>query len=702
MSEPIQSEPALFPCLSRMCIDHVEQLMWTQEGVLVGAFAVMQHLTPVQLLRFVGSNARAVNIELRVPEGSGSRMTQTLQNALVDSMIHAFKSPGSESGSTHSFVYMADHVLRNWTHRPDKYTLLHDNNEASASIFGVNKQYLSGKSGLKRYQLNLRARSLHNGKAAAFDMIDVVEVARDEFRVLYDAAVILRGWKVASNVSLQDDMKLLIQGHHSLLRRVSRDRLQILLHSTYDDNVSVEQEEHTRIPMGELALANLSMQQAGCLLQTKITGMSNTPGMSRSGKSGTSGTSGRHGKSATSLADIVYAYSVDSSRYNVACMVARYGRRDGLERCLTGSHCMQGLQYKTFTAALKRAALAAFCINKSSLPVPRPTEPMVKPQHGESSILSWRAVRVIPKGLAILHTPMTDNPVTVSRGKDNFLTDGTTRVLTDRKETRFTVYRAVDYFQPQGGTEDVYSAKLPMLIKSFTMSSTSTDPEMANNFLKSGMCCMLVLDVPYYYRRFIAMDNNALSGFVGEKEILFPDDAVFKITERRFEVTDGEGRLMLHLIGQVTSDPSIIQEVNVCNTMHCDQDVDLSHMHAHAGGAMRTARTGLTRLTRLAGMHVSSPFTRSRTSHAGTARSANLHTSHTGVVPSRPPRRESSSNYIGTVMDLVDLKCFGKDRSSQARSRSGKTSVCAGTRCGLSREQDADLRDAFLRILMGT
>jgi hypothetical protein len=192
--------------------------------------------------------------------------------------------------------------------------------------------------------------------------------------------------------------------------------------------------------------------------------------------------------SCKSFADVVQAYSLRSSRFNAASLSKKYLEAAGVpyatvleDRALDGrTRCAAGVTFDAFRDALARA------------------------------------MDVVELSEVTRYAPPT--------GQES------------RHDARFTVYRGVDFFVPLGGTgQDVYSIPLPFSIKGLGFSSTSVRYKDALDFLPDhGMCCMMVLDVPNGFRRFIPMNDVRLSEFTSEHEVLFMDDAIFVITERAF------------------------------------------------------------------------------------------------------------------------------------------------------------------------
>jgi hypothetical protein len=238
------------------------------------------------------------------------------------------------------------------------------------------------------------------------------------------------------------------------------------------------------------------------------------------------------------LAQVVNVYSQDSSKFNVACLVGKYLAAPGAGQPAgrTGprgpgtshrrtSHRRTG-QQGTGQQGTGQQGTSDFAHLPESVGLARRFG--LDKRHcmsGEEFQVLYDAL------LQAFHLVGTSgNPVDEPAGLSGPL------LRQHRRGTRFTVFRAVDYFEPLGARDgrDIYTTALPFEIHNFTFSSTSTDEGTAEGFWKSGShspCCILALDVPRNYRRFIAM-GNGLSDFSSEAEVLFPPDAMFVIKER--------------------------------------------------------------------------------------------------------------------------------------------------------------------------
>jgi len=122
----------------------------------------------------------------------------------------------------------------------------------------------------------------------------------------------------------------------------------------------------------------------------------------------------------------------------------------------------------------------------------------------------------------------------------------------------FMVFRGVDYFQLfDDQKRDIFMMD-KFAIANFTFSSTSVNPCVAISFAKKdSICCLLVLEVPTEYTRYVAMGDYKLSNYPDEQEVLFPDDAVFSIEKCTYKIfkefTRSPEKKILELHGTVVS-----------------------------------------------------------------------------------------------------------------------------------------------------
>lgn len=349
------------------------------------------------------------------------------------------------------------------------------------------------------------------------------------------------------------------------------------------------------------------------------------------------------------MIDVIFGYTASSSRYNVECMIAKYMFRNISSGSIRATCFPEaGVPYEDMTKALRCAASLA-----------------------PSAYLS----------LGSSFVPAT-----------------------------FTVYRAVDYFQPVMENWDMYTANLPFRIKNFTVCSTSASEERARKFLKDT-CCMLVLTVPESFSRYIAIGNNPfLSRYPTELEILFPDDCTFVIDARAIQTFEqpidskkplGPTRTVsvLKLFGTVVNSTlSMFDKIGrePCEgLLHCIPRQSqtgagpsvMAHTSTHTraiarafpGAATRPGSHMVVPRALPPKMNVRAPVARPWLERPSTQTSARSQ---------RPMMTEMDEASHGPVLDLVDLSCFGRPSTS-----------CSKSMCSIGREQDQALREVFMRIL---
>lgn len=227
--------------------------------------------------------------------------------------------------------------------------------------------------------------------------------------------------------------------------------------------------------------------------------------------------------------------------------------------------------------------------------------------------------------------------------------------VTDRQRsaTSFTVYRGVDYFQPLGeDSKSVFDMDLPFTIRNFTVSSTSVGFKQSYAFVQHFRS-MLILDVPFSYRRYIAL-GNGLSMCPHELEILFPDDVEFEITHRAMELQPNDDRPMLKLIGRVKGE----SEAKAARTDACTGDLLCSlqggsSTSVMASSAMRTRTAMSTRMGMGMGM----------ATRKGTRMQMRPQTSVSASVS------QTTEGETGRVLTLIDLSMFLRPTPSGDENR---------------------------------
>jgi hypothetical protein len=113
------------------------------------------------------------------------------------------------------------------------------------------------------------------------------------------------------------------------------------------------------------------------------------------------------------------------------------------------------------------------------------------------------------------------------------------------------VFRAVDLFDiGNSATRNVYNTRLPFEIVNNTMCSTSIDLDIAwNGFLKPSPCCLLRVRIPNDYSAFLVIQS--VSEYPDEREVLLPGKSIFTVHTRKY-LRDDNGRQVLLLDADVS------------------------------------------------------------------------------------------------------------------------------------------------------
>lgn len=603
----------LFPCLLRMCEEVLQDHMQQTHAMLCGAFAVMQHMLPQELLWYLGSEYRTDNIDLRVSDGLSQTFAKGLVESLNKEMLNAFDTPGL----IHSSVYMLDYVCRQLV---NEHTIMESQQRPPAALFG----YVKVVDGTRRYTrvfINARSKAPPRN-AVQFTFMYINELPLTQFRDQYTNSTSLNGFsKVAGKRTLQNDFQRMLDNND--VKRTSKEklndskRLELLTHKlpiAFPNLVHVlSLKDAETVRLGKGRYVTLSLAHKKILLDSEFV----------------------HGDCQT-LLDVVYAYSVSSSPYNVACFVSNFtGEKLKNTQVMPPQqqhphwhdqkpHCMVGSSYLAVHAALKRAALKIFC----------GTHQLMKTLH--------------PAPL-------------------------------NSKQTRFTVFRAVDYFQPlYQDAKDLYNVDVPFDISNMTMSSTSLFEDRARLFLKGrGTRFLLVLQVPFFFRRFIAMGLGGLSHFLNEKEILFPDDVIFRINER--VIDRWEGGMLVRLHGFVTSDKKgedLCKGIVPVDKVYVDSDGKVEMMGGDSQRMMSSRYQYPTRRVSSKTLSLAAPALQSK---------SEVNTQIQGPVP---------------TLKLIDLSVFGPQMHTQTQTQTqhGSNVQTPKLVCGLTKDQNAALSDGFLQI----
>lgn len=214
--------------------------------------------------------------------------------------------------------------------------------------------------------------------------------------------------------------------------------------------------------------------------------------------------------------------------------------------------------------------------------------------------------------------------------------------------THFTVYRGVDYFQPLGESSglNVYDAQLPFSISNLTVSSTSIF-KLTGKFFVKPFGCMLVLNVPVSYRRFIAL-GKGLSHNPREGEILFPEDAVFVIEGRAFTRNE-QNKLVLMLIGKVecVNEGMVEDPCGAEGLLSCLEEEQVGQIQ---GGSPLAARASH------ASMSMYRMLSRPRPS---------LHSSRLISMQASAVESSAAQAGRGPTLRLIDLTVFGDEGPEQ-------------------------------------
>jgi hypothetical protein len=522
-------EQQLFTVLLRMAWNPMFLLdkKHPKQVIMAGSMAMTYHMNDQQFTYFMTHrDARTDNIDLRVPHRMGKVIATNLLNAMNTDVLHAF---GQNQPVSH--LYMLEYVMKL---KGDDNIGFEDNAEYSVMQNGLPPDKLfslycrNTGDGHKLYQIRVNATRTILATSDAptvvtpvtFGYIDLTEMNDAEWsQTLVNSSMFDKN-RIRVMSSLQLRLELETMDRESLRHlndkrwgmKVKRDNTRKdIMNGTYISPVSPT---YTVVDMALPLYTYLSNLHTKCLNLSKLTIPLST---------------------VKTLVDPVYAYTANSSKYNVACMISKYtGSEPTGAFPISLENSMAGVTYTAFTAALKRAALQVYCGTNTDLLIP---------YKGKGPYLKLlNPLQKYPQGWLI----KPDDATKCGMSRANQIQ----ALTTDTSDcTRFTVYRAVDYFQLLN-TTDIYTVQLPFRIVNFTQSSTSIDSTVAHGFLpKMGYGCILVLNVPYYFRRFIAV--SSMSKYPDENEILFPDDAVFEIHHRYFKTN--HGIRTLYLVGNVTS-----------------------------------------------------------------------------------------------------------------------------------------------------
>lgn len=726
-----KSPGAMFACLSRMSESILQDEMIGENVMLCGAVAVMQHLDPHDLLWYLGSNMRTGDINLRMPTGTSRSFGEGLVTSLNNQMLNAF----GKVGVAHSMVYMLDYVCRNIKdvkggnglkeNTGDNYTVLTKDGDPPKALFG--KTFGYGKQGGAFTKVHCITSVFGDpSRITCFDFLVINEMPTKQFTGQSEYATPKGNWPNVVGVrTLKNDLTRMSDNGYRSAHQILGDktRHQLLTHTLLQPRVpwqlALREMTESKVIMSKTRYLLLCQAHITCLLKSKFI----------------------RGQCA-SLLDAVYAYSVSSSPYNIACLVAKYSMRKlspsqvmppqvQLDHWLPQRpHCMEGASYISFTAALKRAALKIYCGTMALMQTPDHDKWMLPDPEGNDV-------------LTPIHKHQYHNYQSVPG------------VLRDPEAVRFTVFRAIDFFQPFclnpdktiDVARDIYNVSLPFDIENLTMSSSSLSETKARGFLRGkGTRFLMMLHVPYFYRRFVAMGLPKSSHFTAELEILFPDDAVFRITKRAIDTWsdrtgDGGDNTLIRLMGHVTSrkkGEKLCKGVEARDTVQIDPHgrvtVIPNSTSNLAGGAswvfnaMNKSRPTSASVSRPTSASVSRPtsasvsrtlFSRPPT-HFSSSRSISrvndLPTLRTSAFSLNPrsvretqtrmsdivQNMESSSLYnepsqlqnsLIPVIDLLDLSLF-ENRSQELQSSATVPSVG-----GITEQHDNSIREAFVQIL---